>query len=139
VHKYKLLFIQALQFGVVGLITLGIDVGVTSFMYNVVHLPAWLASSIGFCSGFFFNFPMNRKKVFKHSKLDRYSLRMQIIMVLSLSLFNLVFTGAFVEFIVVHQILTIGYAKALATAIIAAWNFVIFKFVIFSKKQGSEV
>jgi hypothetical protein len=59
--------------------------------------------------------------------------------VLSLSLFNLVFTGAFVEFIVVHQILTIGYAKALATAIIAAWNFVIFKFVIFSKKQGSEV
>lgn len=124
---------QVVFFGFVGIVTLLIDVTITKTLYRYVSLPAYLASALGFLSGFFFNFPMNRNRVFKHSSKDRFSLNNQVAMVLSLSLFNLVFTSVFVDSLVRFNMLDIAYAKILATAIIAAWNFAIFKWFIFSK------
>lgn len=124
---------QVALFGVVGVITLGIDVAVTSALYYLAHFPAYLASATGFMSGFFFNFPVNRHKVFNHSKNDRFSLHTQVVMVISLSLFNLFATSAIVELLVTGDIIDIQYAKIIVTAIIAVWNFLLFKFLIFSK------
>lgn len=133
--KHLPLLKQVLLFGIVGVITLGIDVAVTTSLYNWAHLPAYLASGIGFMSGFFFNFPMNRKKVFNHSESDRFSLHTQITMYILLSVFNLVATSALVEGFVSLDILQIQYAKVAVTAMIAAWNFLLFKFFIFSKRE----
>lgn len=132
--KYRQFIRQGLLFGVVGLITLGIDVGVTSMLYYLLSFPPYLASAIGFCSGFFFNFPMNRHKVFAHTDKDRFSLHSQISMVAILSLFNLFATSAMVEVIVTNDIADIQYAKIFVTALIAVWNFLLFKFFIFSKR-----
>lgn len=131
--KKKLNLQQIIFFGLVGLVTLAIDVVVTKTLYQYVGLPAYLSSAFGFLLGFFFNFPMNRNKVFKHSSNDRFLLRSQIAMVLSLSIFNLIFTSAFVDTLVRLNVMDIVYVKMLATAIIAAWNFAIFKWFIFSK------
>jgi len=133
VKKYLGLLRQIAFFGIVGVITLGIDVTVTTLLYNFAHLPAYLASAIGFLSGFFFNFPMNRKRVFQHSDKDRFSLHIQIAMVLSLSIFNLVITSLLVELLVTHNIVPIAIAKLLVTALISCWNFILFKMLIFSK------
>lgn len=132
--KHTPLIKQVVFFGVVGLITLGIDVTVTTTLYNLLNFPAYLASAIGFLSGFIFNFPMNRKKVFHHTDKDRFSFRTQIILYASLSIFNLLATSAMVEFLVTQNWLKIQYSKLLVTAIIAVWNFLLFKFFIFSKK-----
>lgn len=139
VKKYVPLLKQIIFFGFVGFVTLGIDVTVTTTLYNVAHFPAYMASAIGFLSGFFFNFPMNRKRVFRHSSKDKFSLRAQVAMYVSLSLFNLAATSALVELLVVHDVVRIAIAKLLVTALISMWNFVLFKTIIFSKLAVADV
>lgn len=129
----KKLITQIVFFGLVGVGSLLIDLGVTLLLFHAVGLSAFLSSAIGFLSAFFFNFPMNRKKVFNHSSDDRFSLRIQAIMYTVLCVFNLVATSLLVELLVTYEVIEIQYAKLLTTAIIAVWNFVIFKFVVFSK------
>jgi len=128
------LFNQIVLFGIVGVITLLIDLAVTIVLYNVFHLPAYLSSGIGFLSGFVFNFPMNRKRVFRHTKNDRFNVQPQVILYACLCLINLVVSSLLVEGIVSLNLVTIGYAKMFVTIIIAVWNFIIFKYVVFSKK-----
>lgn len=133
-QKYVETLRQFVFYGIIGVITLGIDIVVTSILYNSVHLSAFFASSLGFISGFAFNFPMNRVRVFKHSDKDRYSLRTQITTVALLGIFNLLATSAIVHLLVTSNLLQIEYAKILVTALIAVWNFLLFKFLIFSKR-----
>lgn len=121
-------------FGFVGVGTLLVDVGVTKLLYSSFGFSAVLSSAIGFLSGFFFNFPMNRKKVFHHADNDRFSLRAQVMQYVALSIFNLVATSFAVGFLTDTGIVAIQYAKVIVTAVFAVWNFVLFKFLIFSKK-----
>lgn len=125
--------VQVFLYGAVGLATFAIDVGSTSVLYDVFHLPAYLASGCGFLLGFLFSFPMNRKKVFRHTGRDRFSLQTQVFMYATLSIFNLVSTSFIVHEVVSMNILNIQYAKIGVTAVIAVWNFLLFKFLIFSK------
>lgn len=137
VEKYRPIIGQMAFFVVVGVVTLGIDVLMTAFCFYILQLPAYLASSVGFLSGFFFNFPMNRKKVFHHEAQDRFSLKSQVVMYISLSVFNLLFTSFVVQKLV-DAGLMIQYAKILVTVIIAAWNFLLFKFLVFSKHTAID-
>ncbi len=106
---------------------------VTTTLYNVFSVAPFIASAVGFCSGFFFNFPVNRHKVFKHSEHDKFSLKIQITLVLVLSTFNLVFTSFVTQILVTHNVLQISIAKVLLTVIIAIWNFFILRFFVFAK------
>lgn len=133
VSKYINLARQMVSFGAVGFVSLCIDLVVTSILYNLLHLPAYLSSGLGFMSAFFFSFPVSRKKVFRHTDKDRFSLQAQAILYLGLSLCNLIITSALVEFMVASNIVSIQFAKLVVTVLIALWNFLIFKFVIFSK------
>jgi|GEM_PF-254509 len=133
VSKYTNLAKQIASFGAVGFVSLCIDLVVTSILYDLLHLPAYLSSGLGFMSAFFFSFPVSRKKVFRHTSKDRFSLQMQATLYFGLSLCNLVITSALVEFMVANNIVAIQFAKLIVTALIALWNFLIFKFVIFSK------
>ena len=129
---------QVVHFGFVGVVTLLIDVTVTTTLYSSFHVPAYLASGIGFLSGFFFNFPMNRKRVFHHSERDKFNLRSQILMYVSLSLFNLLATSLITQLLVSSLELKIAFAKVIVTAVIAVWNFIIFKTLVFSKREPSS-
>lgn len=133
VKKYLPLTKQIFAFGLVGITTLLIDLSVTVILYDVVGLPAYLSTGIGFLSGFFFNFPMNRQKVFKHTAQDRFKLQAQVAMYIALCVFNLFTTSALAEVLVNSGLLTIGAAKVVLTTMIAIWNFVLFKTLIFSK------
>lgn len=135
--KHTPLFKQIALFGIVGVTTLLIDVAVTYACYNFLGLPAYLSSAIGFFSGFVFNFPMNRKRVFHHSSNDRFGLSQQIAMYIALSIFNLIVTSLLVE-LIVYLGIDIAVAKIIVTALIAVWNFLLFKFVVFSKKKEPE-
>lgn len=136
--KYSKLIKQVVFFGVVGVVTLLIDVGVSAACYYILHLPAYLASGVGFLSGFFFNFPMNRKRVFHHSIHDRFQFPTQVTLYIALCLFNLVITSLLVDLMVNSQLVPIQFAKIIVTVLIAVWNFLLFKFFIFSKKDQPE-
>lgn len=134
----KNIIFQMFLFGIVGGITLLIDTLVTYILYHGVHLPVFLASGIGFLSGFFFNFPMNRKQVFRHNEHDRFPLKTQIILYALLSVFNLFATSAAVDILVNLHILEIQWAKIIITAVFAVWNFLVFRLVIFTKRKNVE-
>ena len=134
----KKLVIQILLFGVVGVTTLAVDTLVTSILYYIAKLPAFMASGVGFLSGFCVNFPMNRKQVFNHSKDDRFSLKTQIYLYALLSIFNLIATSMMVDVLVKTNILEIQWAKIITTVVFAIWNFLVFKLFIFSKKKHDE-
>lgn len=137
-HIPKDLIKQLVFFGFVGVGSLLIDVTVTTLAYNHAHVPAYLASGIGFLSAFFFNFPLNRKKVFRHSDSDRFTFKTQIMLYAAISLFNLVATSGMTDLIVSMEWVKIAYAKIIVTAIIAVWNFIIFKNLVFSKRASNQ-
>ena len=126
------IFLKIFLFLVVGGITLLIDASISYILYHNIHLPAFLASGIGFLSGFVFNFPVNRKKVFNHSQYDRFSLKIQITLYTLLSLFNLVATSSIIATLVNSNVLDIQWAKVVVTAVFAIWNFLVFNLFIFS-------
>lgn len=134
----KKLVVQIFLFGIVGITTLLVDTLVTSILYYIVHLPAFMASGVGFLSGFCVNFPLNRKQVFNHSEDDRFSLKAQIYLYASLSIFNLIATSMAVDVLVSTNMLEIQWAKIITTVVFAIWNFLVFKLFIFSKKVSHE-
>ncbi len=134
----KKFVIQIFLFGIVGVTTLAVDTLVTSILYYIAKMPAFMASGIGFLSGFCVNFPMNRKRVFNHSKDDRFSLKSQICLYVLLSFFNLMATSTAVDLLVKMNILEIQWAKIVTTIVFAIWNFLVFKLFIFSKKVSHE-
>lgn len=134
----KKLVVQIFLFGIVGVTTLAVDTLVTSILYYIVHLPAFMASGVGFLSGFCVNFPLNRKQVFNHSEDDRFSLKAQIYLYASLSIFNLIATSMAVDVLVSTNMLEIQWAKIITTVVFAIWNFLVFKLFIFSKKVSHE-
>ena len=134
----KKLVVQIFLFGIVGITTLLVDTLVTSISYYIVHLPAFMASGVGFLSGFCVNFPLNRKQVFNHSEDDRFSLNAQIYLYASLSIFNLIATSMAVDVLVSTNMLEIQWAKIITTVVFAIWNFLVFKLFIFSKKVSHE-
>jgi hypothetical protein cdiviTM7_01485 len=133
------IFLKIFLFLVVGGITLLIDTSISYILYHNIHLPAFLASGIGFLSGFIFNFPVNRKKVFNHSQYDRFSLKIQITLYTLLSLFNLVATSSIIATLVNSNVLDIQWAKVVVTAVFAIWNFLVFNLFIFSKNNDKNV
>lgn len=129
------LFKQIILFGFVGLATLIIDVVVTTGLYNMLHISAFLSSAAGFIAGFLFSFPINRNKVFQseHNHASRFSARTQIVLYFSLCIFNLLTTSLLVAAIVSSDFVEIQYAKIAVTGLIAIWNFLLFKLFIFAK------
>lgn len=124
---------QVFLFGIVGGVSFLIDVLVTSILFRMLGAPAYLAGSIGFMAAFLFNFPINRKHVFNHTKYDRFSLRTQIAMYATLSICNLFITAVCMHLLTVNHAVGVEYAKAATTLMIAVWNFLIFRFFVFSK------
>ena len=133
------IFLKIFLFLIVGGVTLLIDTSISYILYHNIHLPAFLASGIGFLSGFVFNFPVNRKKVFNHSQYDRFSLKIQITLYTLLSLFNLVATSSIIATLVNSNVLDIQWAKVIVTAVFAIWNFLVFNLFIFSKNNDKNV
>lgn len=133
--KYRKTIDQVLLFGIVGVGSLLIDVIVTTFLYNLLHIPAAIAGVVGFVAAFLFNFPLNRKKVFKHENDSRYSLKLQIILYLALCIFNLFVTALLMHILVDKLGILIFIAKALTTALISVYNFFVLRFFIFSQEK----
>lgn len=136
--RHAKLIRQVVFFGLVGVGSLLIDVIVTTSLYNYLHVPPGLAGTIGFVSAFFFNFPINRKHVFHHTQDDKFSLKVQVALYVGLSVFNLLMTGVLMQQLVISGLLQISWAKIVVTGVIAVWNFLLFKFFIFSKKTAYQ-
>jgi len=122
---------QFVRFLFVGTMTLLFDAFVTTILYRLVQLAPGLSSAIGFVSGFAINFFGNRGIVFKSSNNFLLSKKMQILSYIALVLFNLSTSSLLIEFLVSRFDMNITILKIVFGAIIALWNFIIYKVFIF--------
>lgn len=137
-QKHQHLIKQLVLFGLVGGTSLLLDVTVTTLAYRWWHIPAGIAGVLGFCSAFFFNFPINRKHVFNHTKNDRFGIKAQVGLYVVLSCINIGATAVMMQLAVGSLHSNVSVSKICTTAIIAAWNFLLFKFYIFAKDKPAE-
>lgn len=131
INKHRTL----INFLITGGILFVIDFGVSLFMYYLVGLGPGISSGIGFTAGFIVGFTLNKKWVFKHDSKSRFNVSAQLILYLLLAVFNLIISSVAVEVIVGKGIM-IEIVKPITVIVIAFWNFLIFKFFIFSKKTN---
>ena len=101
------------KFVIVGIATLILDTTVTTLLYKHGHLPAGVASAIGFTSGFLVNFIGNRGVVFKSVEGYHFKRKSQILMYVVLVFFNLAFTSLMTEVLVSRAGVKHYYSKNL--------------------------
>ena len=111
------------KFVIVGIATLILDTTVTTLLYKHGHLPAGVASAIGFTSGFLVNFIGNRGVVFKSVEGYHFKRKSQILMYVVLVFFNLAFTSLMTEVLVSRAGGNIIIVKICLGVLVATWNF----------------
>jgi putative flippase GtrA len=126
------------KFVIVGIATLILDTTVTTLLYKHGHLPAGVASAIGFTSGFLVNFIGNRGVVFKSVEGYHFKRKSQILMYVVLVFFNLAFTSLMTEVLVSRAGGNIIIVKICLGVLVATWNFLIYRTIIFKPPKSSN-
>lgn len=113
------------RYVVVGALSIAIDYGFLLFLYRVMGMPLVVATPVAFLMALGVNFLLQQRWAFQASHARRQPVLFGLLVVA-----NLVFTTLFITMLAgVH----IGpeISKLAATALITAWNFILFKKVIF--------
>jgi putative flippase GtrA len=120
---------QLIRYILVGLITVVVDVG---GLYVLVQLgtSVYIAATISFAASLCVNFLLSRIWTFN----ARLNTPYQIVLYATLVLVNYLFTLAAIN---VAQHYHIGYleGKIAAVVITTCWNFLLYKYVIFTKRR----
>lgn len=104
-------------------------------LYNSLSAKVVAANSLSFIAGLLFSFSFNRQWAFKKYEYNyQKNLSHQFSIYLGLAIFNLLASNVIV---VVLQQLSVNplLGKIVAIAFIAAWNFVLFRKIIFKIKD----
>ena len=121
------------KYVVVGMGSLAVDYAVLLALYRGAHVDVALASAAGFLVGLGINFVLNKYWSFDADRSAKQSAK-QAIMYGALVAINLIFTSAFVAYMVR---LHIGpeISKLITTAMVTLWNYVLYKKLIFKKLE----
>jgi putative flippase GtrA len=128
----KLIFHSASRYFIVGLLAFGSDYSLLLISYYIFGLPLKLATTIGFFTGFLISFTINKQWVFAGEQRKRT--HRQVAEYIALLIFNYLFTVYAVSIINNHG-LGPAISKVLVMALIMCWNYALFRWVIFTKKD----
>jgi putative flippase GtrA len=131
ITQYKKLFRhQPLGYVTAGVTSLIGEYGLFIGLYYGGRLPAWEANAIAFCFGLIINFSLNRTAVFKTAGSGKAMLSRQMVLYGILALVNLIFTSWLISVLVIW--IPAAIAKLMTMALVAAWNYALYKYVIFN-------
>ncbi|MET3919700.1 GtrA family protein [Arthrobacter sp. UYEF20] len=119
------------RFLIVGGLSFAIDFGLLTLLHEVFGVELWLATPIAFLTSLVFNFVLQRVFTFRAQNGRSVSLLKYCLLV--------AFNTAAVDFIVnFAEWMGLGYqiGKIASTALITAWNFLLYKHWIF--RSGSR-
>jgi len=102
-------------------------------LFKALQVHLYLAASVSFIIGLVISFVLNRMWSFRSEEFTR-SQRQQVGLYLFLAAINLGLTNLFIFAAVSLGILE-EVAKIIAMALVVAWNFLIFKLVIFKSED----
>lgn len=124
---------QVAKFLVGGLLTVAVDY-LTFTVLVLFDVSLVIASIASFLAGFVVSFSINKLWVFGAKKeSQRHSTRLQMTLYVALLFFNMAFTYYFIFFAEKLGV-SVFIGKACTILLITAWNFVLYKKVIFKLK-----
>lgn len=124
---YKQRFIRYLF---VGGSTFVLDEGILIMLHGVLNIHLPIALFVSYLVAFVYNFSLNRWWTF--SAAENKSLKQHLVPYFILFIFNLGFTVIFVSLL--SKVINYAVAKVIAVLIQTTWNYLIYKYVIFSKE-----
>ena len=124
---------QMVRFLLGGALTLATDYLVFTILI-LADTPLFIASTSSFLAGFAVSFTVNKLWVFEANKQTQHNkTQMQMALYIALLGFNIAFTYYFI--LITSQLgLSVFVGKLLTIAMVTAWNFVLYKKVIFKLK-----
>lgn len=119
------------RYVVVGLTTVGIDVGL---LYLLVQfgVPVYLAATIAFATALLANFTLSRVWTFEVRRRTAYQTAWYGLLIFGNYLFSLLLIAVFQ-----HYNASYIAGKVTAVAITTIWNFLMYKYVIFVPNKSS--
>ena len=120
-----------LSYIIVGGTSYAIELSVLLLLVHVLHFNTTLAVSIGFWLGLVISFLLQKFLAFKNTDTRARRLTIQTVYYALLVLFNYGFTLLFVHLL--EPFIDLSIARTLALIITTAWNYVIYKKVIFTE------
>ena len=120
-----------LRYIIVGGTSYAIELSVLLLLVHVLHFNTTLAVSIGFWLGLVISFLLQKFLAFKNTDTRARRLTIQTVYYALLVLFNYGFTLLFVHLL--EPFIDLSIARTLALIITTAWNYVIYKKVIFTE------
>ena len=120
-----------LRYIIVGGTSYAIELSVLLLLVHVLHFNTTLAVSIGFWLGLVVSFLLQKFLAFKNTDTRAKRLTIQTVYYALLVLFNYGFTLLFVHLL--EPFIDLSIARTLALIITTAWNYIIYKKVIFTE------
>ena len=120
-----------LRYIIVGGTSYAIEFTVLLLLVHVLHFNTTLAVSIGFWLGLVISFLLQKFLAFKNTDTRARRLTIQTVYYALLVLFNYGFTLLFVHLL--EPFIDLSIARSLALIITTAWNYIIYKKVIFTE------
>ena len=120
-----------LRYIIVGGTSYAIELSVLLLLVRVFHFNTTLAVSIGFWLGLVISFLLQKFLAFKNTDTHARRLTIQTVYYALLVLFNYGFTLLFVHLL--EPFIDLSIARSLALIITTAWNYIIYKKVIFTE------
>ncbi len=131
-NKYPIL-IQITKFGLIGTFNFIVDLSIYLLLTRQLFFYYILAHVIAFLIANSVSFILNKNFAFQDK--DKNKIFIKYIKFLGFTLFSLIISGA-VLFICVHYLKMFDvYGKILGAIIAAIWNFIMYKFMVFSYKN----
>ena len=118
-----------LRYIIVGGTSYAIELAALLLLVHVLHFNTTLAVSIGFWLGLVISFLLQKFLAFKNTDTRARRLTIQTVYYALLVLFNYGFTLLFVHLL--EPFIDLSIARTLALIITTAWNYIIYKKVIF--------
>lgn len=128
-----------LRYVIVGGISFIGDYATFLVFYYVLHSGTALAAPAGLVVGFVINFTLNKAWSFENKGHDTKLVLTQVGMYVTLVVINTIFTYFFVELLKNADLLAPKYSKLLASILIIAWNYIIYKKIIFRSEPRESL
>ncbi|MGH8591677.1 MAG: GtrA family protein [Gammaproteobacteria bacterium] len=120
---------QLLKYLTVGVLSAGLETTLFWWLFRQLHIAWVVANSLAIFITFWFNFSLNRLWSFQ----SRGLLARQLVLYVALFCFNLVMSNLIIYVLADKGRLDYIVAKLISIALIVAWNFVLYKTVIYRR------
>lgn len=123
------------RYVVVGAVSFVGDYATFITFYYVLHTGTAIAAPAGLVAGFILNFALNKLWSFQNKDTAPKQVAKQVVQYVFLVGINTVFTYYFVETLRTADIIAPKFSKVLASVLIVAWNYIIYKKIIFNSRE----